>query len=253
LRILLLDIETAPNEVYVWGLYQQNVAINQIVSSGHILCWAAKWLDEKTMHFDSIHNHRDQKNPFFLMLHSLHRLLDEADAVVTYNGIKFDIPTINRELLKHDFKPPAPYKNIDLLQHVRRKFRFPSNKLDFVIQDLGIGKKTTHEGQPLWNKCMAGNPTAWKKMQRYNENDVTQMEKLYRRVLGWIDQHPNQATHEEGMCCPNCSSVKYQRRGFALTTTQKYARYQCQECGAWFRGNRTTYHAREKATQIPIL
>jgi uncharacterized protein YprB with RNaseH-like and TPR domain len=253
MRILLLDVETAPNEVYVWGLYQQNVAINQIVNSGHILCWAAKWLDEKDMHFDSIHNHRDRENPFYLMLHNLHRLLDEADAVVTYNGVKFDIPTINRELLKHGYKPPAPYKNIDLLQHVRRKFRFPSNKLDFVIQDLGIGKKTTHEGQPLWTKCMAGNPVAWKKMQRYNENDVIQMEKLYRRILGWIDQHPNRATHEEGMCCPNCASINYQRRGYRITTTQKYQQYQCQDCGTWFRGNKTTYHAREKVTQVPII
>ena len=34
-RILLLDIETAPNKVYVWGMWNQNIAANQVVEDGY--------------------------------------------------------------------------------------------------------------------------------------------------------------------------------------------------------------------------
>lgn len=248
MRILLLDIETAPNLAHVWGIWQQNVGINQIIASSYTLCWAAKWLDDDNMYFDSVNKSKPK-----MMLHGIHRLLDEADAVITYNGIKFDIPTLNKEFLLHGFRPPSPYKNIDLLPTCRRSFRFPSNKLDYISKELKIGKKVKHEGHELWISCMAKDAAAWKRMQEYNENDVILLEKLYKKLLPWLDKHPNQGTHEEGMCCPNCASINYQRRGFAMTSTQKYPRYQCKDCGTWFRGNRTTYHAREKATQVPIL
>ncbi|NIV35232.1 MAG: hypothetical protein GWN58_38990, partial [Anaerolineae bacterium] len=48
------------------------------------------------------------------MLEGAWELLDEADAVVHYNGKKFDIPTLNREFVKYGFTPPSPYKQIDL-------------------------------------------------------------------------------------------------------------------------------------------
>jgi hypothetical protein len=248
MRILLLDIETAPGVGDIWNLWGQNIALNQLHKPSYMLCWAAKWLGEEQVYFDSVHQSKPK-----MMLQPLHRLLTEADAVVTYNGNRFDLPTINKEFLKYRYLPPAPYKSIDLYQTVKRKFRFMSNKMDHLLQELDIGMKFKHEGHPLWRKCVKDDPRAWVRMQKYNETDVTQMEKLYKRLIPWIDNHPNHATHEEGMCCPNCSSINYQRRGFALTTTQKYARYQCKDCGTWFRGNRTTYHAREKAASIPIL
>jgi len=54
LKILLLDIETSPNTAHVWGLYNQNVSLNQLMESSYVMCWAAKWLDEKEVFFSSI-------------------------------------------------------------------------------------------------------------------------------------------------------------------------------------------------------
>jgi DNA polymerase elongation subunit (family B)/rubredoxin len=250
LRILLLDIETAPNLAYVWGLWQQNIAINQIENSGYTLCWAAKWLDEPEVFFDSVHKSKPKR-----MLERIHKLISEADAVITYNGIKFDMPTLNKEFLLHGMHPPAPYKNIDLLQTCKRVFRFPSNKLDYVCQALGIGHKVRHEGHELWTLCMAGDKDAWGRMQAYNETDVTLLETLYTRLRPWIDRHPNMATRNEDLCCPVCSSQNYQKRGQAVTTTQKYNRYQCKECGHWFRGNKTTWKAKageERFISVPV-
>jgi predicted PolB exonuclease-like 3'-5' exonuclease len=174
LKILLLDIESSPNVAHVWGIWQQNVGINQLMESSYVLCWAAKWLGEEEVMFDSVHVSKPKK-----MLKKIHDLISEADAVIHYNGTKFDMPTLNKEFLLHDMNPPAPYKQIDLLKQVRSQFRFPSNKLDYVAQRLGLGSKTSHEGHELWVKCMAGDKDAWKRMEEYNIQDVVLLEKLY--------------------------------------------------------------------------
>lgn len=230
MKILLLDIETAPNLVHVWGLWQQNVAINQIIDSGYVLCWAAKWYGEDEVFFDSVSKSRPKS-----MIARIHKLIDKADAVVHYNGSKFDMPTLNKEFLLHGLNPPAPYKQIDLLLTARSKFKFPSNKLDYIAKSLGLGQKVKHIGHELWIKCMAKDKEAWVMMEEYNKQDVLLLEKVYDKLKGWVRNHPNHGVHEGIVCCPNCASENYQRRGWAYTQSYKYKRYQCTACGTWFR------------------
>ncbi len=45
-KILIIDIETAPIRGWVWGIWNQNVSIDQIQSDWFVLTWAAKWLFE---------------------------------------------------------------------------------------------------------------------------------------------------------------------------------------------------------------
>jgi DNA polymerase elongation subunit (family B) len=245
MRILLLDIETAPNKVYCWGMWDQNIGTNQVIGSGYILCWAAKWHGESKMQFDSV-----QANKPYTMLGGIHKLLDEADVVVHFNGKKFDIPVLNKEFIKHGFKPPSHYKQVDLYQECKRTFRFESNKLDYVSQALAIGSKIKHEGFELWIKCMEGDKDAWKRMEKYNRMDVNLLETLYERLLPWIDRHPNHGAFEDIKCCPKCGSEQFQQRGYAVTVSMKYRRYQCRGCGGWFRGNKSVSHKQERLINI---
>lgn len=232
MRLLLLDIETAPNLVHVWGLWQQNVGTNQIIDAGYVLCWAAKWYGEREVMFDSVHRSKPTK-----MLRRIHDLINEADAVVHYNGRSFDMPTLNKEFITHDMMPPAPYKQVDLCIVAKKEFRFPSNKLEYIAKALGLGEKTKHEGHELWIKCMKGDSEAWDRMEEYNKNDVVLLESVYDKMRPWVRQHPNHGLYDEpGIpVCPSCGSGRMMRRGFARTTVQKYARFQCKECGTWAR------------------
>ena len=234
MKILLLDIESSPNTAHVWGLWQQNVSINQLMESSYVLCYAAKWYGEKDVIFDSVHQSRPKT-----MLKGIHGLLNDADAVVHYNGTKFDIPTLNKEFLLHSFNPPSPYKQIDLLRVVRSNFRFPSNKLDYVAQRLNLGKKHEHEGHELWVKCMNGDKDAWKRMEKYNIQDVVLLENLYSHLLPWIRNHPNHNLFTDDHSCPNCGSGRLQKRGTAIASTGTYQRYQCLNCGTWSQSTKT--------------
>jgi DNA polymerase elongation subunit (family B) len=150
MKVLLLDIETAPNKVYTWGLYNQNVALNQIEEAGYTMCWAAKWYGSKDMLFNSI---RNGKVGF---LKEIYDLISEADVVVHYNGTKFDMPTLNKEFVRIGLTPPSPVIEIDLYRTAKNRFRFPSNSLNYVAEYLKLGGKLAHKGMELWRDCMAG-------------------------------------------------------------------------------------------------
>ncbi|HET8688063.1 MAG TPA: ribonuclease H-like domain-containing protein, partial [Methanosarcina sp.] len=208
MKILLLDVETAPNLVHVWGLWNQNVGTNQIMDSGYVLCFAAKWLGSNEITFGSVYHSKPKH-----MLSVVHKLIDEADAVIHYNGTKFDMPTLNKEFLVHGLTPPSPVKQIDLLKTARSQFKFPSNKLDYIAQALKVGAKTKHKGHELWIGCMNNDPESWATMEEYNINDVVILEKVYEKLKPWIKGHINYSVHSDAGCvCPNCGSEKYHRR-----------------------------------------
>lgn len=245
MKILLLDIETSPNIVHTWGLFNQFIGLNQIVKSGHTLCWAARWIGEKSVMYSGLDVDSNKT-----MLKKMHKLLSEADAVVTWNGNRFDLPTLNKEFVKIGLGPPAPYKKIDLLQTARRQFRFTSNKLDYVAQFLGLGTKTQHKGHELWVGCMNKDSASWKVMQRYNKNDVVLLEKVYHRMLPWIHNHTNRSVFQEEFVCPNCGSKHFQKRGTAHTNAGVYQRYNCQKCGTWFKDNKNLVRGTMKAGYV---
>jgi DNA polymerase elongation subunit (family B)/DNA-directed RNA polymerase subunit RPC12/RpoP len=232
-KILFLDIETAPNTAYVWGLWDQNISHEHLETSSYILCWSAKWPGHSRMHFASA-QHNDTK----VMLKEIHTLLSMADVVVHYNGCKFDIPTLNKSFIKRGMTPPSPYKQVDLLKVCRQAFRFESNKLDAVLKSLDLGAKVKHRGFQLWIGCMKGDKQCWREMERYNKGDVIRLEKLYNKLLPWIERHPNLGVYSNKPACTNCGSNNVQRRGKQVAITQWYARLHCQECGRWFRGEK---------------
>lgn len=235
MRVLTLDIETSPNLAHVWGLFNQNIGLNQLLESGEVLCFAAKWHGSKKVLFYSVHHHGKEA-----MVQAAHDLLSEADAVVHYNGAKFDMPHLHREFVTAGLEPPAPYAQVDLLRVVKKQFRFPSNKLDYVAQALNLGAKHHHTGHQLWIDCMAGSDKAWNLMRRYNRQDVVLTEKLYDKLLPWITSHPTVGLYDgrTGDSCPNCGGTELRMQGRAYTAISVYQRYRCADCGKWSRGNK---------------
>ena len=250
-KILEIDIETSPHTAYVWGLFKENVPIQRLIETGRVMCFAAKWLGNKEIHFHSEWNDGHEN-----MINRAHELMSEADGIVHYNGNKFDIPTLNKEFVYYKIPPAAPVKHIDLYKVVRSSFRFPSNKLDYVSQQLGLGKKASHEGFELWVKCMNGEEVAQRKMERYNIQDVRLLESLYKRLLPWIQNHPNYALFNPDIkrpVCPNCGSTHQQSRGYYDTKTMRYQRFQCQKCGTWTRERVNSNTPEQKAnTRVSV-
>jgi uncharacterized protein YprB with RNaseH-like and TPR domain len=209
-------------------MFKENHSVEQVVEPSEVICFGAKWLHEKDVMFYSVWEHGYEE-----MLMAAYDLLSEADAVITFNGKKFDIPHLNTEFFKRSWDAPPKVTNIDLQQVAKTNFRFLSNKLQFIAQYAGIGKKLEHEGFPLWLKVMDGDVTAQKKMQRYCIKDVRLTERLYKRMKSYIYNHPNFERKRH-----DCGSTHAHSRGYRYTTAYRIQRLCCQKCGGWYDGKR---------------
>lgn len=241
-RALVIDIESAPVEAYVWGLWDQNIGLDFIKTDWTILSFAAQWLGEKKIIYSDtggrgVSKVRDDKG----VVGEIRELLDEAELVIAQNGKGFDVRKINARLITHGYGPPSPYHVVDTMLVAKKHFAFTSQKLAYTSKLLTDSPKSEHKKFPgfeLWVECLKDNPLAWAEMKKYNKQDIVSTAKVYYRLRPWMDQHPNVAKPSEIPCCPKCGSDRMKRNtGPRITATgQRYPRFQCMNCGGWSRG-----------------
>lgn len=254
-KVLILDIETAPLRSYTWGLWKQNVGLNQIISDYYIISWAAKYLGEDEVFSDVLTSeeaiYEDDKR---IML-NLWKYLDDCDVVIAHNGVKFDIPKINTRFVLHNIIPPSPYKQIDTLLTARNIFGFTSNRLDYLATFFGFhGKEVTDF--TLWESCMIGDKTALRYMVLYNRNDVVILEKVYLKLRPFMRNHPNITLYidEAEMSCPHCGSkhINPIEGKYFMTQAVRYQAYRCDDCKSISRSKQgLKYTNKKQISAIP--
>lgn len=230
-KVLFLDIEWAPATAYVWRMWDENISPDQLIDHGGMLCFCAKWGNSKEFLFFS-----EWEDGRAGMAQAALDLLSEADAVVTYNGDRYDLPKILGEILLANLTPPPPVTSIDVIKAVK-KFGFNMNRLAYIGPLLVQQGKVKHEGFNLWKDVMNGKATAQARMRKYCIQDVRLLEKLYQRIRPFIKNHPHMGTTKKE--CGACGSSHVQSRGYRRTKHFRIQRVQCQSCGSWSEGVRS--------------
>lgn len=227
-RVLTVDIETSPHLAWTFSTWNTNISPEMIIEPSRVLCFAAKWLDQKQVIF-----HGEWQDSHADMITHAHQLIDAADIVVTYNGPGFDEKHLAREFLLAGLQPPSPYQPVDLLKTARGRFKFPSNRLGQVGAALDIGTKLETGGWRLWENVLAGDEKARNKFARYNKQDVVLTEHLFRVLAPWIKGLPHSGLWTGNLAaCYLCGSTDLSPAGVHRTKTSAYLRLHC-ACGAW--------------------
>lgn len=108
------------------------------------------------------------------------KALNEYDMIVTWYGVRYDVPFIKtRALLKklpHSIDPRI--RHLDLWDACRKYLKFTSNRLDTVSTDLGFADKTRISGD-IWTKAVQGDKPAIAYVLHHNIKDVQVLEKVY--------------------------------------------------------------------------
>jgi len=253
-RVLVFDIETAPILGYVWGLWENNVGLNQVKSDWYILSWAAKWLGDKKVMYQDQRNAKNIENDKEL-LKGIWRLLDEADIVITQNGKAFDQKKLNARFIMNGFQPPSSYKHIDTRLIAKKHFAFTSNKLEYMTDKLNKKyKKLKHSefgGFELWSECLKGNLSAWKTMEKYNKYDVLATEELYNTLIPWDSSVNFNLYHDSEDNTCKCGSTEFWQNGHEYTSVGKFKRFKCKKCGAYTR-DRENLFSKEKRKSLRV-
>lgn len=238
-RILFWDIETTHNLTAVFRLFNNDyISHDNLLQERYIVCAAWKWLGESTVHsFSTLdcpkhqkaHPHDDQ-----YVLQKLHQILSAADVIVAHNGDQYDLKFAETRMLYHGLSPLPPIPTIDTLKVAKSRFMFNSNKLDYLGQFLGLGKKI-HTDNSLWLRVLQGEPAAIREMVTYNKQDIVLLEKVFTKLRPYIANHVSRELFGQQTGCPRCGSLKFQSRGLRYAVTRTYQRYQCSDCGGWWR------------------
>ena len=235
-KILILDIETSPLELYGWQLFGEvNFGLNQVKKDWLVLSWAAKWLgspESQVMYADLRDGAKDDSG----ILSQIWQLLDEADIVITQNGIRFDIKKLNARFIQLGYPKPSSFRQIDTLRIAKKHFSFTSNKLAYMTDKLCTKyKKLDHaefSGFDLWKECLAGNLRAWDCMRTYNSYDILSLEELYLILRSWDSSLNFNVYHDNLQNKCVCGSVDFKSHGYRYSNSGKFSRHICSSCGA---------------------
>lgn len=251
-NVLVLDIETAPMEVFAWSMWKVYVQQSQVISDWFIISWAAKWLYEPEMLSDIITPEEAVLKDDKRILGSVWNLLEEADFVIGHNCKKFDIPRINTRLLYHRQGPPSPYQMIDTLDTLKRAFAASSNKQGYVNSFLKLKEKMDTGGFELWAKCLMGDQESLNHMLEYNKEDVYGLEELYTELRPWIRSHPNLALFGElkDGVCTRCDAKELDYCGTYSTMVNTFKSFRCRNCGSIMRSRHTEVIGNKKANLL---
>ena len=242
IKRLFFDIETSPNVGLFWSAgYRQNISYESIIKERAIICIAYKWANEKTVHL--LHWDKNQNDK--AMLKEFIKIANQADELIAHNGDKFDLPWIRTRCLFHGINMFPTYTTLDTLVQARNKFRFNSNKIDYIAKFLGIGAKI-HTNYDMWKKIVLDNDQkSLIKMGVYCKGDVSLLEKVYDKLSPHLPTktHHGVAAGQSKFSCPHDGStnMRYVRIRITAAGVKRYV-LQCKDCGKYHTVSEKVYN-----------
>lgn len=228
---LFFDIEVSANIGLFWQSgFKLNIGPESIIKERAIICICYKWEDSKEIHSLEWDSKQCDKS----LLQKFVKIANEADELVGHNGDRFDLSWIRTRCLFHRIDMFPKYTTIDTLKISRSKFKFNSNKLDYIAKFLGVGQKIKTD-YGMWKEIMLNKcKVSMAKMVKYCKMDVIVLEKVYKE----LSKHIEAKTHfgvifgADRGSCSECGSDKLVRcRKMVSSTGIKKIQFRCTTCG----------------------
>ena len=242
IKRLFYDIETSQYVVRTWRIgYKINLQYDDVIELAKIICISWKWENE-----DKIHSLTWDKNMCDKkMITEFIKVLNKADEIVAQNGDRFDIKWIRTRAMYHRIPMHPHYRSLDTLKKAKAFCNLPNNRLDTILQFLGIGAKVRHEGIIMWHKVQENDRDALKDMVNYCDGDIIGLEDTYFVFQNYIKHNTHVGVHAGGVkySCPNCGSedvILYKNNFTALGTIKR--QMECKVCSYSYETSNAAYH-----------
>lgn len=232
-RILFYDIETKPIAAYIWSLGKQVVRHGQLIKGldqYDIICITYCWNDNKpAKSLDWNYKKQNSKQ----MISEFDKLIKMADITIGKNSDSFDVKHINAQRFLHGLKPIPDWIRYtdDLQKQLKKYFKFPSQRLDYVSSMLGYGGKIKMEFDD-WINIVEKNKhgfKSFKKMIQYGKKDVEDTRAIWNKVSKYIEPKFNFSTYSNVLCCKTCGSKNIVQNGKRISGGCRYQTYLCKD------------------------
>jgi len=239
-KILMLDIETSPVWVRVWGLWRQRIPYQNVIKDWFMFCYAAQWLGSKEVISDCVTPEEALERDDSRICHPLWELMNDADIICGHNVDRFDLRKIMARFIDNGFLRPSPYRTIDTLTQSRKHFALSAHNLDYINSIFSLRLKEDTDYQ-LWIDCENGDEESLAYMVHYCESDVKALVDLYEKLRPYMTSHPNVSLYidDDDPRCPHCGSTKVVKDGTYTTNVSVFVAYRCLDCGATPRGRKS--------------
>lgn len=259
IKKLIYDIETMLNIAMTFGTGKTVIRSNQLLRGyfhrNRIIMIAYRWSHEKkTRYLTWGKNEADEKE----MIRQFFKLVKEADVIIGKNNKAFDDKHMNTEALLQDigheyfFAHWSSYVE-DLQQLTKKRLRLPSQSLDYISNEMGLGGKnpmqfydwesllyyrmyqlkiitTDNQSKGLLKMSIKDiikeGKAAEKRMIKYGKKDVDDTLAVYNRVNKYFPA-TNKVTNNG---CRHCGSSDLIKNGTRSRGGHKYQQLTCKSC-----------------------
>ncbi len=268
-KILIYDIETPLNQAYLFGCGDQTVRHTQLIpgySSWGILCITYCWNDGSPVKCIKW----TPKGGVKAIVKEFDKLIKKADHTIGKNSDRFDTKMINAQRMLAGLPglPDWTKYTDDLERQMRRYFRLPSQSLDYISNQLGLGGKIKMEFSDwvnisMWmewcvleelsdntksaiqtltqvmlhrykltpNEICERGEEAFNKMCIYGMKDTEDTRTLWNKLSEHFDPKFNMATYYgHTIACKFCGKQNMKKTGFVYAAQTTYQRYYCKDC-----------------------
>lgn len=220
--VLVVDIERWPGLTPIFDQRTRGfIPVTQWQSLPGLLCLAAKWRGARTTEFLSWWDDPDY------MVERSWELYDQAEVVVTYNGIGFDNRHLRTAWLLAGLPEPRPWHDVDLFRVNKSKLGLESRSLNHLCHTLGLDVKSGHYDPAMAFRCLEGSETDQRKMRRYNVGDVKITEQALEAMVHMLPSTVHRFI---------CPEPELEENGVYRAPVRDYRLYRCGSCGANVKG-----------------
>lgn len=240
-RIVLFDLETLPNlkeALKVWPMLSDFPGQTLRASITSIICFGYKVFGEaganciNAWDFSAWNKNINDDGP---LVRKAYSILENADCVVTHNGIRFDWKYFQTRCAFHGLKPLPKIPHVDTCQLAKSHLYLFRNNLKHLAKFFETEDKIDTGGWDLWVRVHNKEEAAMRDMSNYCIGDVIALEQIFKKLRPFASNIPNyNQFHLKGSkkACPSCGSTRIFKNGMKYTKTMSYQRYTCKDCGS---------------------
>lgn len=262
---LIYDIETTLQSFYAFSPGKQYLGHKQLIpgkSRYGIICITYCFDNQPVQILKWEPAGRQEK-----LIRDFDELIKKADHVIGKNSNKFDNKMVSglRIFTNQPGMPSWTKYTDDLEQQMRKHFRLPSQSLDYISGQFGLGGKIKMEfddwvridqwmtllmlrddgmddgALDIYSLHMYKKPKdeilkigqkAFDKMCKYGAKDTADTRTLWNKLSQHFEPKFNVAVFNDAKnACTRCASTNIKKNGVRVSSGTKYQEYFCNDCG----------------------